>query len=98
MNRRSRRLGLGHIWKFANERESRDIFGFPEKSGMDVIIKYVDADTARLRPRIKEVGGMVEVLQWIDAAAHRQMKERKARRRREHLQSVWAPSGLAAPS
>ena len=57
---------------------------------MNGLIEVIRADTAQIREQLQEVGGMVEVLQWIDAAAHRQLKERKARRRRERLQSVWA--------
>ena len=55
---------------------------------MNVLIKYTEADTQRVKRQREEivrqrqqVGGMVEVLQWIDAAARRQIKERRAKQR-----------------
>ena len=41
--------------------------------------------------QVKEVGGMVEVFQWIDAAAHRQIRQRKAARKKAQQKAVWAP-------
>ena len=59
---------------------------------MNGLIEVIRADTARLKQQRQEVGGMVEVLQWIDAAAHHQLKEVRARRRAERKKSVWAPA------
>ena len=41
---------------------------------------------------------MVEVLQWIDAAAHRQVKNRRAARKKARQEAVWAPVVCSAAS
>ena len=58
---------------------------------MNGLIQCIEADTERLKRQRQEVGGMVEVLQWIDAAAHRQIREGKAARQKARQEAVWAP-------